>query len=198
MLNAWSFLENFIVKLDLGSSLWKNLIIFQSIIRAHMDIISHILNTPIINFIKLWFPIYVIIYNRLYKSSECSFHFLTKIKQLSGNQVLKYRRNLILWAYLTNRKKLKNRMSIQISNTIAQIRDYNSLRRYISKVLSILRNWKISHGMEYHKVNSYDILDYRSNSWKILLKYMSTNIDNQEQSLQRKRNDYFRMVDTYI
>ena len=35
-------------------------------------------------------------------------------------------------------------------------------------------------------------------SWKLLLKYLPTNKDNQSQTLNRKRKDYFAMVDTYI
>lgn len=41
-------------------------------------------------------------------------------------------------------------------------------------------------------------VQHRSKSWKILLKYLPTNLDNIEQTLNRKRKDYFVMVDTYI
>ena len=40
--------------------------------------------------------------------------------------------------------------------------------------------------------------DLRSQSWKLLLKYVPTNQDNQQQTLQRKRKEYFVMVNTYI
>lgn len=39
---------------------------------------------------------------------------------------------------------------------------------------------------------------HRSKSWKILLKYLPTNLDTMQQTLARKRKDYFVMVDTYI
>lgn len=41
-------------------------------------------------------------------------------------------------------------------------------------------------------------VQFRSKCWKILLKYLPTNLDNAEQTLARKRKDYFVMVDTYI
>lgn len=41
-------------------------------------------------------------------------------------------------------------------------------------------------------------VQHRGKSWKILLKYLPTNLDNIEQTLNRKRKDYFVMVDTYI
>jgi hypothetical protein len=47
--------------------------------------------------------------------------------------------------------------------------------------------------------SNYDFkLDSRSDAWKLLLKYMPTNKDNQQQTLKRKRKDYFVMVNTYI
>jgi len=39
---------------------------------------------------------------------------------------------------------------------------------------------------------------YRAPVWKLLLKYMPTNKDNQVQSINRKRKDYLAMVNTYI
>jgi len=41
-------------------------------------------------------------------------------------------------------------------------------------------------------------IDFRCDVWKLLLKYMPTNQDNQQNALQRKRKEYFVMVDTYI
>ena len=53
-------------------------------------------------------------------------------------------------------------------------------------------------GIPLSKYLVLNVLEYRSVCWKLLLKYMPTNKDNQEQSLNRKRRDYFVMVDTYI
>ena len=39
---------------------------------------------------------------------------------------------------------------------------------------------------------------HRGNVWRLLLKYMPTNKDNQQQSINRKRKDYLAMVNTYI
>lgn len=41
-------------------------------------------------------------------------------------------------------------------------------------------------------------VEYRSLSWKILLKYCPTNQDHIPISLAKKRKDYMSMVDTYI
>ena len=41
-------------------------------------------------------------------------------------------------------------------------------------------------------------IEYRGVVWKLLLKYMPTNKDNQQQSINRKRKDYQAMVNTYI
>ena len=40
--------------------------------------------------------------------------------------------------------------------------------------------------------------DRRSVVWKLLLKYSPTNKENRETVLQKKRDDYFTMVNTYI
>lgn len=50
------------------------------------------------------------------------------------------------------------------------------------------------HPRKYH--NTYT--DLRSTAWRLLLKYMPTNQENQQQTLQRKRKEYFVMVNTYI
>ena len=42
------------------------------------------------------------------------------------------------------------------------------------------------------------ILGYRSQAWKILLRYCPTNKETREYALTKKRKDYFAMVDTYI
>lgn len=42
------------------------------------------------------------------------------------------------------------------------------------------------------------IQEHRSQTWKLLLKYMPTNQENQIPTLVRKRKEYFVMVDTYI
>ena len=47
----------------------------------------------------------------------------------------------------------------------------------------------------------YDLMvnkDRRSVVWKLLLKYSPTNKENRETVLQKKRDDYFTMVNTYI
>ncbi len=41
-------------------------------------------------------------------------------------------------------------------------------------------------------------LEHRSEAWKVLLKYMPTNQENQLPTLLRKRREYLLMVNTYI
>jgi hypothetical protein len=52
--------------------------------------------------------------------------------------------------------------------------------------------------MEYLKVFLMSLVEIRCEAWKLLLKYMPTNQENQLQTLKRKRKEYFVMVNTYI
>lgn len=53
----------------------------------------------------------------------CSHFSKNRKIQSKRSKVPKFRRNLMLRVFLTNRKKLKNRMLIKISNTIVRIKD---------------------------------------------------------------------------
>lgn len=52
--------------------------------------------------------------------------------------------------------------------------------------------------MEYPNVRLAKDIEYRCGVWKLLLKYMPTNGENQLPALARKRKEYFVMVNTYI
>ena len=52
------------------------------------------------------------------------------------------------------------------------------------------------NGVPHRSHSAYS--DNRCEVWKLLLKYMPTNRENQQPTLQRKRKEYFVMVNTYI
>lgn len=88
-------------------------------------------------------------------------------------------------------------MEVQKATNNANL-SYNSSNKRIQSYENILNEDIVN--IEKLKKLAWDGIpvQFRSKSWRIMLKYLPTNLENIEQTLARKRKDYFVMVDTYI
>lgn len=88
-------------------------------------------------------------------------------------------------------------MEVQKATNNANL-SYNSSNKRIQSYEKILNEDIVN--IEKLKKLAWDGIpvQFRSKSWRIMLKYLPTNLENIEQTLARKRKDYFVMVDTYI
>lgn len=98
----------------------------------------------------------------------------------------------------TGRSRSRNRKTIKIYSIIPPSSATSAFKSSSRPTSSTSRSSNNSHGTASLRVATFLTLALRTSAWKLLLKYMPTNQDNQLQTLQRKRKEYFVMVNTYI